>query len=71
VVEVEELLFRVRIPTKPAMHSNMKPATHTDLKPATHTDLKPATWCVLPRIEVMMFGLARLVKPGWVLASAN
>jgi hypothetical protein len=53
------------------MHSNMKPATHTDLKPATHTDLKPATWCVLPRIEVMMFGLARLVKPGWVLASAN
>jgi hypothetical protein len=25
----------VRIPTKPAMHSNLKPATHTDLKPAT------------------------------------
>ena len=25
----------VRIPTKPAMHSNMKPATYTDLKPAT------------------------------------
>ena len=24
----------VRIPTKPAMHSNMKPATHSDLKPA-------------------------------------
>jgi hypothetical protein len=25
----------LRIPTKPAMHSNLKPATHTDLKPAT------------------------------------
>ena len=25
----------VRIPTKPAMHSNLKPATYTDLKPAT------------------------------------
>jgi hypothetical protein len=49
----------------------MKPATDTDLKPARDTDLKPATWCLLPRIEVMMFGLARLVKPGWVLASAN
>jgi hypothetical protein len=24
----------VRIPTKPARHSNMKPATRTDLKPA-------------------------------------
>jgi len=26
---------RVRIATKPAMHSNLKPATYTDLKPAT------------------------------------
>jgi hypothetical protein len=26
--------FRVRIPTKPAMHSNMKPATCSDPKPA-------------------------------------
>jgi hypothetical protein len=26
---------KVRIPTKPAMHSNLKPATYTDLKPAT------------------------------------
>jgi hypothetical protein len=26
---------RLRIPTKPAMHSNLKPATYTDLKPAT------------------------------------
>ena len=26
---------RVRIPTKPAMHSNLKPATYTDLKAAT------------------------------------
>jgi hypothetical protein len=25
----------VRIPTKPAMHSNMKPATYSDLKPAS------------------------------------
>ena len=25
----------VRIPTKPAMHSNLKSATYTDLKPAT------------------------------------
>jgi hypothetical protein len=24
----------LRIPTKPAMHSNMKPATYSDLKPA-------------------------------------
>ena len=24
----------VRIPTKPAMHSNLKPATRSDLKPA-------------------------------------
>ena len=24
----------VRIPTKPAMHSNLKPATYSDLKPA-------------------------------------
>jgi hypothetical protein len=25
----------VRIPTKPAMHSNTKPAAHSDLKPAS------------------------------------
>jgi hypothetical protein len=25
----------LRIPTKPAMHSNLKPATRSDLKPAT------------------------------------
>jgi hypothetical protein len=25
----------LRIPTKPAMHSNMKPATYSDPKPAT------------------------------------
>jgi hypothetical protein len=25
----------MRIPTKPAMHSNMKPATHSETKPAT------------------------------------
>jgi hypothetical protein len=35
------------------------------------SDLMSATWRLLPRIEVMMFGLAGLVKPGWVLASAN
>jgi hypothetical protein len=27
--------IEVRIPMKPAMHSNMKPATCSDLKPAT------------------------------------
>jgi hypothetical protein len=27
--------YAVRIPTKPAMHSNMKPATYSDLMPAT------------------------------------
>jgi hypothetical protein len=26
---------KVRIPTKPAMHSNLKPATHSETKPAT------------------------------------
>jgi hypothetical protein len=25
----------LRIPTKPAMHSNTKPAAHSDLKPAS------------------------------------
>ena len=28
------LNLSVRIPTKPAMHSNLKPATYSDLKPA-------------------------------------
>jgi len=28
-------LDNVRIPTKPAMHSNSKPAGYSDLKPAT------------------------------------
>jgi hypothetical protein len=26
--------LRVRIPTKPAMHSNMKPAARSEMKPA-------------------------------------
>jgi len=26
--------LQLRIPTKPAMHSNLKPATYSDLKPA-------------------------------------
>ena len=30
-----EFCDKLRIPTKPAMHSNLKPATYTDLKPAT------------------------------------
>jgi hypothetical protein len=30
-----EKRHRLRIPMKPAMHSNMKPATRSDLKPAT------------------------------------
>jgi len=30
----EEVSSRLRIPTKPAMHSNLKPATYPDLKPA-------------------------------------
>jgi hypothetical protein len=33
----------VRIPTKPAMHSNLKPATCSDAKPARDSDLMPAT----------------------------
>ena len=33
----------VRIPTKPATHSNRKPATDSDLKPAGVSDLKSAT----------------------------
>jgi hypothetical protein len=32
--EVEEKLLKLRIPTKPARHSNLKPATRSDLKPA-------------------------------------
>jgi hypothetical protein len=28
------MIARVRIPTKPATHSNRKPATDSDLKPA-------------------------------------
>jgi hypothetical protein len=28
-------LSRLRVPTKPAMHSNSKPAGDSDLKPAT------------------------------------
>jgi len=30
----ERFAFEVRLPTKPAMHSNMKPATYSDPKPA-------------------------------------
>jgi hypothetical protein len=33
----------LRIPTKPAMHSNTKPAMHSNTKPAAHSDLKPAS----------------------------
>ena len=33
--EIRGSAIMVRIPTKPAMHSNLKPATYTDLKPAT------------------------------------
>jgi hypothetical protein len=29
-----KMIIQMRIPTKPARHSNMKPATRTDLKPA-------------------------------------
>jgi hypothetical protein len=35
------------------------------------SDLMSATWGLLPRIEVMMFGLAGLVKRGWIWASAS
>jgi len=31
---IEEKNAHLRIPTKPAMHSNLKPATYSDLKPA-------------------------------------
>ncbi len=34
---------KVRIPTKPAMHSNLKPATYSDAKPARDSDVMPAT----------------------------
>jgi hypothetical protein len=27
--------YEMRVPTKPAMHSNLKPAGHSDRKPAT------------------------------------
>jgi hypothetical protein len=33
----------MRIPTKPAMHSNLKPATCSDPKPAGVSDLMSAT----------------------------
>jgi hypothetical protein len=33
--------------------------------------LMSATWRLLPRIEVMMFGLAGLVKRAWIWASAK
>jgi hypothetical protein len=33
----------MRIPTKPAMHSNLKPATCSDPKPAEVPDLMSAT----------------------------
>jgi len=32
--QLRQVLFAVRIPTKPATHSNRKPATDSDLKPA-------------------------------------
>jgi len=35
LVILAKVEFVVRIPTKPAMHSNLKPATYTDLKAAT------------------------------------
>src|SRR5271169_2412138 len=35
------------------------------------SDLMSATWPLLPRIEVMMFCLAGLVKRAWIWASAN
>jgi transposase len=35
VKHLSDALDEVRIPTKPAMHSNMKPATYSDLKPAS------------------------------------
>jgi len=31
---LDRILISVRIPTKPAMHSNLKPATCSDAKPA-------------------------------------
>jgi len=53
--------FNVRIPMKPAMHS--------DLKPATRSDLKPATWRAFRRVEKMLFlffalGQAREARSG-------
>ena len=34
-VRVDGNTIQVRVPTKPAMHSNLKPAGYSDLKPAT------------------------------------
>ena len=44
-------LDNVRIPTKPAMHSNSKPAGYSDLKPATR--------------GVIRMGLFHDVVEGW------
>jgi len=41
----------VRIPTKPAMHSNLKPAGYSDLKPATLGVLRMGL-----RDDVLRFG---------------
>jgi hypothetical protein len=35
MVNLTNFGLNLRIPTKPAMHSNLKPATYSDLKPAS------------------------------------
>ena len=57
----------VRIPTKPARHSNRKPATDSDLKPAGVPIIPTFHF----RIGVMMFRPAGLVKQAWNRASGQ
>jgi hypothetical protein len=42
----------VRIPTKPAMHSNLKPAGYSDLKPATLGVIRMGLWDDVLRLVV-------------------
>lgn len=42
-----------------------------DIEAGRGSDLMSATWRLLPRIVVMMFCLAGLVKRAWIWASAE
>jgi hypothetical protein len=61
----------MRIPTKPG-HAFQQEAGHRfRFEAGRGSDLKSATGRLLPRIEVMMFCLAGLVKRSWIWASAK